>query len=307
MIPVTYAHDVVEEAVLLAERTAPVESARAFRRARNLAYQIADADKRESAFRDLHREWFARMGLEKVIEQAIVHRPDLSARLSQCRVLRAVRQQDEGADLFDRAVAASEAGQLPMLVIRVRPALLLDALSLFCLLRHELMHISDMLDPAFAYRRALPPSDDGPSADNIVRDRYRVLWDVTIDGRLAREGFSSHEVRALRARELAKAFPMLGCRAAELFEEWFDRVEPTHERLVDFAMHPPAANRTAHDGRCPLCRFPVASLDRAPERLSADARHQIERKHPGWHIDQGLCAQCLDLYEARYVSDQCAS
>jgi hypothetical protein len=218
-----------------------------------------------------------------------------------------VRQQDEGADLFDRAVQASDADRLPLLVITLRPALLLDRPSLSRLLGHELMHISDMLDPAFGYRRALPSSDDGPSADNIVRDRYRVLWDVTIDGRIARAGFPIHEMRMLRSREMEKAFPMLGTTATELFEEWFDRVVPTHARLVEFAMHPPAAGRSAHAGRCPLCRFPVASLDRTPERLSADARQHIEREHPGWHIDQGLCAQCLDLYEAQHVSNQCAS
>ena len=204
MIRITYAHDVVEEAVLLAERTAAVEAARAFRRARNLAYQIADADERESAFREVHREWFAKMGLEGAIEQAIASRPELLTRLSHCRVLRAVRQQDEGADLFDRAVQASDADRLPLLVITLRPALLLDRPSLSRLLGHELMHISDMLDPAFGYRRALPSSDDGPSADNIVRDRYRVLWDVTIDGRIARAGFPIHEMRMLRSREMEK-------------------------------------------------------------------------------------------------------
>ena len=302
MIAVTYAPEVVEEAVLLAERTAPVESARRFRRARDLAYQIADADERESAFREIHREWFARMGLEGTIEQAVIERKDLSARLSECRVVRAVRQQDEGADLFDRAIRASEADRRPLLVVSVRPASLLEPTSLSRLLRHELMHVSDMLDPAFAYRRALPPSDHGPSADNVVRDRYRVLWDVTIDGRLAREGFSSPEIRALRARELAKAFPMLDGRTTELFDEWFDRVAPTHERLLEFVMHPPVGDRSASTGRCPLCHFPVASLDPTPERLSADARRYLEREHPEWRFAQGLCAQCLDLYEAQYVS-----
>jgi hypothetical protein len=68
------------------------------------------------------------------------------------------------------------------------------------LLRHELMHVADMLDPAFGYERSLPTSDDGPSADNIVRDRYRVLWDVTIDGRLARAGLAHPDARAAPGR-----------------------------------------------------------------------------------------------------------
>jgi hypothetical protein len=307
MIPVSYAHDVVEEAVLLAEGSAARELAGAFRQARDRAYDIADADRRESAFREVHWVWFQRFGLDGPFDLALGQKPGFSDRLSQCRVLRAVRPQEEGADLFDRAVPAGETGCCPLLVIRVRPALLLETQALSRFLRHELTHISDILDPAFDYRRTLPPSDDGPSADNVLRDRYRTIWDVTIDGRLARQGFADPEVRAVRAREFAAAFPMLGDDTARLFEEWFDCVEPTHERLVEFAGHPPAAGQNAHTGRCPLCRFPVASLDQRPERLSAEACQHIEREHPGWHIDQGLCPQCLDLYEAQYVSNHGAS
>jgi hypothetical protein len=300
MMRITYADDLVEATVLLAERTASVEMTRAFRHARNRLYQLADVDSRESAFRALHRQWFVKFGLQKPMERAIAERSDLTDRLGHCRVLQAFRRQDEGADLFDR-VAALNTDRQPLLVIRVRPALLLDRQSLLGVLRHELMHIVDMLNPRFGYRRTLPPSDDGPSADNIVRDRYRTLWDVTIDGRLVRLGLASPHVRAQRAHEFAMAFRMGGATEA-LFEEWFDRVDPTHEQLVSFVMHPQTACHSACAGRCPLCRFPVASLDAAPERLSLEARQLIEHEHPGWHVADGLCTQCLDLYEARHVS-----
>jgi hypothetical protein len=299
MMRVTYADDVVEDAVLLAERTAPPALARAFRHARNRAYQIADADKKEAAFQDLHRMWFVTFGLQRGVEEGIGERPQLSARLGLCRVLKAVRPQDEGADLFDRAVAEHMANRQPLLVIRLQPVRLLDINSLRDVLRHELTHVSDMLNPAFGYRRSLPQADGGPSADNIMRDRYRVLWDVTIDGRLARKGCAPPHARELRAREFARAFPMLGAQLAAQFTHWFDSVEPTHDGLVEFVMRPPAASECEPSGRCPLCRFPVASLDHAPERLSAPARARIERAHPGWRIAQGLCAQCLDLYEAQ--------
>jgi hypothetical protein len=307
MIAISYAPDLVEEAVLLAERSAPAEAVQAFRRARDRAYLMKDADRREAAFRGVHLEWFARLGLGRVIEQAVSAHPELSARLSECRVLRAVRPQDEGADLFDRATPAADGDRHPLLVLRVRPRLLLDPDTLVAFLRHELMHISDMLDPAFHYQRTLPAADDGPSADNLTRDRYRTLWDVTIDGRLARQGFVSPDARERREREFLTAYPMLGSRATELFTEWFDRVRPTHEGLAEFALHPPGATRSTFSGRCPLCRFPVAALDPNPERLPAEARHLIEREHPGWHFDQGLCPQCLDLYEARHDSSGAAS
>ena len=190
------------------------------------------------------------------------------------------------------------------------------------LLRHELTHVGDMLDPAFGYERALPPSDVGPSGDNILRDRYRVLWDVTIDGRLARASHDRCSVRlpfggpqgrqpdraghadatrTARWQEFTATFPMLGDRSGAAFDDWFDRIRPTHAALAAFAQAPNGAGSTnpADSGRCPLCRFPVASLDRQPGRLSADAVAAIRRDYPIWSIEQGLCSQCLDLYEAR--------
>ena len=305
MIAVTYAPNLVEAAVLAAERSVPLAEARAFRHARNRLYCIEDADSREKAFRDLHRDWFCRFRLQEPMADALGRHTDLEARLSQCRVLQAKRRQEEGADVFDRVVGRNGDCR-PLLVIRVRAEVLLDRAGLPGFLRHELMHITDMLDPRFGYRRTLPASDDGPSADNIVRTRYRTLWDVTIDGRLARQGFPNPQIRARRAQEFADTFKMLGGETGSCFEEWFDRIDPTHEQLVAFAVCPPASDNSSAT-RCPLCRFPVAALHPAPEKLSSQAREHIAREHPEWQVAVGLCAQCLDLYEARHVSQHCAS
>jgi len=309
MIDTTYAPDLVEEAVLLAERTMPADAFRGFRRERNAAYDIADPERRDAAFREAHLRWFVRLGLHRPIEAAIEERAELAERVAQVRVLRAVTRQEDGADLFDRALPAAAGRRQPILALRLRPSLLLDAEPLRALLRHELTHVADMLDPAFGYERRLPPSDDGPSADNIVRDRYRVLWDVTIDGRLARAGLAHPDARAARHREFAATFSMLGDRVGHTFDEWFDRVVPTHQTVAAFAITPPGSigDERGGTGRCPLCRFPVASLDRHPERLSAAARSLIERDYPSWSIDRGLCPQCLDLYEAQHVSHNCSS
>lgn len=308
MMRITYAPDLVEEAVLLAERTASIDHARAFRRERNDAYEIADLDRREAAFRRLHLSWFMTLGLNAPIERLINERPEISRYLSRARVLRALTRHAEGADLFDQALANDEGHRETLLVLRLRPSLLLDRDRLLPFVRHELMHVADMVTPAFGYQRVLPPSDDGPSADNMIRERYRVLWDVTIDGRLAREGFRSAKVRAARAEEFAAAFPMLGEESGRVFEEWFDRIVPTHQALSSFALSPrsPAGNSVT-GRRCPLCRFPVTTLDSAPERLSIEARRRIAREHPDWRLAQGLCTQCLDLYEARSVAHDHAS
>ena len=301
MMQMTYAPDLVEEAVLLAERTAPADAARTFRRERNRVYEVVDPEGREAGFRALHLRWFARLTLHRTIEETVNECVEITHRLAEARVLRALTRQEESADLLDR-VGSEDADPRPLLVIRLRPTTLLDRNGLQTLLRHELMHVADMLDPAFGYERSLPGSDDGPSGDNILRDRYRVLWDATIDGRLMRAGKISGCVRDARYREFIATFAMLDERTPDIFAEWFDSVRPTHRALVEFARSPRDSGGTfvTNSGRCPLCRFPVASLDGRPGRLSAPAQAMIRAEHPGWRIELGLCPQCLDLYEARY-------
>src|SRR5262245_56142268 len=179
MTQLAYDPELVEDAVLLAEpKLVPVD-ARAFRRERDRIYEVADAREREARFRSLHRCWFARLGLNRIVEQSLEERPEVAGRVAEGRVVRALTRKDEGADLVDH-VGPGEAEPRPMLVLRLRPSSLAAADGLLDLLRHELQHVADMVDPAFGYQRSLPTSGDGPSYDNLVRDRYRVLWDVTI-------------------------------------------------------------------------------------------------------------------------------
>jgi hypothetical protein len=165
------------------------------------------------------------------------------------------------------------------------------------------MHVTDMLDPAFAYERRLPASDDGPSRDNIQRDRYRVVWDVAIDGRLSREDPSPVWTQAREARwqEFALTFSMLGDGCRRAFEAWFENDHPSHAAMAAFAITPAGEDSRGDRGRCPLCRFPVTKLDTRANRMSAAASAEIRDHHPSWTIDQGLCAQCLDLYESLVV------
>lgn len=307
MIRLTYDPDLVEEAVLLSEPVIAGADARAFRRERDRVYVIVDPDRREAAFRALHLRWFMRLDLHEIVEKVAADCTGVSDRLAEGRVLKAVARREEGADLVDQ-IAPSEIDQRPILVLRLRPRTLFEPAALRALLRHELMHVADMLDPAFGYQRSLPLSDDGPSGDNLLRDRYRVLWDVTIDGRLARahrlepdRAGQPDPTRNARWQEFTATFSMLGNEGPRVFEEWFDHVRPTHSRLAEFARAPMGSGSAgAHTGRCPLCRFPTAVLDPRPERLSAVTLTAIHDHHPSWDIEQGLCPQCLDLYEARY-------
>jgi hypothetical protein len=299
MIRLSFDPGLVEEAVLLAEKRVAPADVRGFRRERDGIYGVADADLREARFQAVHLRWFQQLGLGSPIAEALRERPIVADGLADGRVVRAMTPREERADLVDWIPPDGQESR-PMLVLRLRPILFLQADELRALLRHELLHVADMLDPAFGYERALPPSTDGPSYDNILRERYRVLWDVTVDGRLVRAGLLDDRAREARWHQFRTTFRLPSNQDRRVFDEWFEIVQPTHAALLAF-IRTESATGTTHgtvQGRCPLCRFPVARLDLRPERLSVGARQAIQTVHPAWTPEQGLCTQCLDLYEA---------
>lgn len=306
----TFAPDLVEESVLLAEQSMMRrDDAQAFRRERDRIYVLTDDREREDSFRSLHLRYFSGLGLGGAVADVLGERSEVTSRVSACRIVRAIGASDESADLVDALIAGRSPG-IPTVLIRLRPSTLVgpqDRLRAF--LHHELMHVADMLNPTFGYQRDLPPSDDGPSADNILRDRYRVLWDTTIDGRLTRAGRAPHEMRTSRWREFAATFRMLNGECQTAFERWFDEQHATHDEILAFALSPSAAGCTdvRDSGRCPLCRFPVAALDPRVTTLAEDMVAMIRSEQPAWSRDLGICSQCLDLYEARHHEERHAA
>jgi len=191
--------------------------------------------------------------------------------------------------------------------ILLRPESLLDPAALLPFLRRELYHIADMLDPEFGYEPSLPPAEGGPTHDRLLKERYRVLWDTTIDGRMARRGWASDSARAERLREFCCAFPMFGEENHQIFSRFFDQEPHTHAELVAFALDPRAALTDAppraHPGsRCPLCGFPTYAFRSEPEKLPPTVLDQIRIDFPKWDPSQGLCAQCADVYSAMELS-----
>lgn len=312
--PIAFDCRLVEAAVWLAvdKRTRGGQPVPDFQRERERLYEIEDPEVREAGFRALGGAWFVRLELHAALEQALVERFDRSAGLDHCLTLPAISRGDEMADLsISSHHAFEQTGQAPMnlgrprtvLVVRLRPESLLAGDALLGFLRHELLHVADMLDPVFGYERAVAVSDDGPSHENLLRERYRVLWDATIDGRLVREGTADPRVRGLRFAEFTRTFAIPPDRADTAFSRWFDGPRPCHQDLMAFAAAPFSSDgtRPGYNGRCPICRFPVAHLDTRTRPLPAEAIRALERSRPTWHVAEGLCPQCADLYEARYA------
>lgn len=232
---VAYDAVLVEESVLLAERRLSVADAGTFRAERDRIYDTDDPDEREARFEELHGRLFLQLGLDRPLHEVLADRPELLLRSRACRVMPAVCRSEEAADLRAQVDAP---GGTPTIVIRLRPQSLLDQERLRTLLRRELLHVADMLDPTFGYVPELPGLETDPALVNLLRERYRVVWDATVDGRLCRDGLLETRARAARLAEFRTTFPMLRDRADITFGSWFDEPRPSHAAIVAFIQEP---------------------------------------------------------------------
>jgi hypothetical protein len=329
---VRYDPKLIEEAVFHAQRGNCI--ARVLDERRSRIYEVADPDERERLFDDLYRSWFVWLGLGKVVDQALQEQPIIGTHVGSCYVVCATQAKEEGAELFvapaeppapfepfkspsvplcergikgDFSVDGRSQSTRRTLRILIRPGSLLEQRTAITFLRHELFHIADMLDPAFAYEPALPKTNGGPTHDTLITNRYRVLWDVTISGRMVRRGWASESMRDEQLRIFRYTFFMPEEKSAELFNRFFDGERPTHPELATFALDPRAEvggpNGASTPGtHCPLCRFPTHAFEPEPENLGNEVIAAINRDFPNWTTSLGLCVQCADLYRANQLS-----
>lgn len=153
-------------------------------------YDLPEDDDRETAFRDVHAEFFDRLGLEQMIRNCLNEFPLLYQKLDRIDFMKALTRKEEGAELFVRSDDAEGDRQHRVAMFRLRAEVFLDAEHFSTLTRSELYHVSDMVDPAFGYEPDLGDSVDGEdiAQKNLVRDRYSILWSLYIDRRLVDTG-----------------------------------------------------------------------------------------------------------------------
>lgn len=295
----------VEEAVFFAQRDRYIAKELEERRSR--IYEVGDADERERLFHKLYLQWFGRLGLGDIVDQALREQPLIQSSVADGYVVCATQAKHEGAELF---VSTEPSQKSPRRTLRIllRPESMLAAEPTRTFLRHELFHIFDMLDPTFAYEPSLPESEGGPTYDTLITNRYRTLWDLTIDSRMVQRGWLPESVRDHQLKELRQAFPMLNESAAgACFSRFFDTARPKHADLAAFALDPRSNVESSHTQaagytHCPLCKFPTQSFEAQPENLGPHTLQRIAADFPNWDISQGLCLQCAELYRARHLS-----
>lgn len=291
----------VEEAVLRAIEAASPADRRSFRSQRDPLYEVGDEDRREAGFRELHGCWLTRLGLGAVCRALIEAEPAVVAGTGRGLLLRASSPKREHADLRDERRATPPVGKaLPVLTVALCAETLANRRRLEAVLGRELVFVSDLLDARFGFRNGLDEGVAGGGLEKLIVHRYRVLWETSVDGRLAARGRLPPASVERRRQEFLSVFGMLGEAALPAFERHFHDPRPTHRELADFARDPRAACGLAGSGLgCPVCGMP--SFRRHPDAaaLPAEVLAAIRVTAPGWRAEQGLCQQCADLFAAR--------
>ncbi|MGH7599202.1 MAG: hypothetical protein ACREOI_22830, partial [bacterium] len=195
----------IEEAV--ARMMGNHAEAEKFWREREQLYENTAGEAREAAFRSFYESWFYRLGLIAPLQQVFELWPVLTSATSRCLLIRARAKKQLGAELY---ITAAEPGmsarQRRTIVVQLTPELLSQSQPFLEFLRHEFLHLVDMLDPHFGYEPNFPTSEAGPAYDHLLQSRYSVLWDIIIDGRLVQRGWLPPASREKHFNNFKRAF-----------------------------------------------------------------------------------------------------
>lgn len=292
-----YADDLVEGAVFVCagRRHAgpPPLQARRFHLAREKVYSILDPDARNAAFFNLHLEWFREWGLEKALVGPADGFPLLRTELDALVFRRARLQRDEGAELY----VSPEHGQSGVVTLCIARFDRLGELERF--LRHEFAHVHDMLDPAFGYSPGLGLPEQNAAQRQAACERYRLLWDIAIDGRLAASSPATAGSREQYRLAFERAFGFWPkSRRTDVFDSLWGGRQPRHADLLALASDPRGLHAGAEPrpgAACSLCGFATFSWAEA-RSLSAPTIAAIRAGFPSWLPDQGACRRCVEIH-----------
>lgn len=269
-------------------------------------YEFRRAEERQPEFEKLHEKFFRMLGFADAIEGAFEEFPELKSKVREVFVGSALSRSEEGADL---------SRDLQIIGIKIRVERFEDLGTLKGFLRRELLHACDMLDEQFGY---LPPEvlSSMPGAEqNLVRERFRLLWDIYVDSRLVRRGRGSADWRELRLAEFAAFYRKLPEHLrSRIFDSLWQAERLTHAELLEMArdlnklvgryerhaLDLSGEERASMPGApCPLCRFPTYAWS---NELTVEIIKLIKQDSPAWEPEQGACERCVELYSLKACS-----
>ncbi len=293
-----YQDDFLEAAVLVCtsgrRKGIPSLSVARFNFEREKLYRIAEPDERDAAFFRLHAMWFQEWGLERFLLNLAHEFAEMESALPVLAFRKARNRKDEGSELYVNTESERRG------VVALRAERFADEPDLACFLRHEFTHLNDMLDPAFGYIANLVVPGGTDVQQRLARERYRVLWDITIDSRLLRAKHAVGAGKEMHRGFFDRAFSFWpDSRRAEVFEALWAGPRTVHAELAALAVegrgHDPAAG-PAPGMACPLCGMPA--FDWADAGALAELEALIRGEFADWKRDRGACGRCAEVYGA---------
>lgn len=267
-----------------------------------------EPEMRPKKFRELDNEFFKRLGYDGYVAEVFSEFPNIKEVVEEVHVRRATTRQNEGSNVVDEG---------RKVIVRLYPELFLAGDEISKVMRHELMHVSDIMDKSFGYQ--VEDFDPSPMEDRIIRDRYRLFWDISVDGRLEKMGKETHDTRESWKREFDTFFKKIPDDTRDqIFSRLWSAEEPlTHEKMVDLskdinkvlalaAVENNLGEREEEPEKigplpgttCPLCGFP--SFDWV-EEVATDEEivKGLKEDFPDWEPHDGVCARCAEYYKIK--------
>lgn len=288
----------VEEAVFLIlkweEKAGNDGLVKTFHDGKNQIYETVFGETREEGFRTFYKVWFSKLGLGVIFERIVGEFPLLAGSEILVFVKRVFRQKDEGSELYVEDCAKTVL--IGLQVIRI-----LDRPFLEGMLRHELVHISDMLDPEFEYSPGPVLGGACGTENDLIRDRFSVLWNLYVSSRIQRKGFQSLVSPGRQRRDFDKTFSFWSEKKRnQVFEDLLNRDRWTQPELLRLACHRDQAKISDRGWfRCPLCNFSSYEFVDCRKREVVAVVERIKQDHEDWQPDQGVCQQCFAIYRSK--------
>ena len=283
----------IEEAVFLELRSREASGdgrlVEEFHAQRSRLYGAADAC--EAKFRQLAERYFHELGLSALVTKRFEEFPLVAAQVQMATIQRVWSRKEERVELYMRPTT---------LLLGLQAARYLNRDELVAFLRHELMHISDMLDPAFVYAPHPELGGECETEQDLIRERFRLLWNVWVAGRMRRNAWPIPDAERSR-RGLDRAFASWEpTRREAVCQDLGSRNGCTQRELLELAKDERLTRMLGAGGvRCPLCHFPTRDGVRAWDGAWAPIAQAIHDDYPEWTPTQGACVQCAELYRAR--------
>ena len=301
--------DIVYKGLAKQEASGDLALYKEYHEKRDAIYEMEE-ESRPRKFRELDSDFFNRLGCDVYIKEIFDEYPDIKEKIESVHVRRATTRQNEGSNVVDEG---------RKVIIRLYPEIFIEGINeIRRVIRHELMHVSDMMNSKFEYdvNEEFSPS---PMEERIMRDRYRLFWDISVDGRLVNKGLETTATREERKREFDSFFSKIPEGSRDLvFTKMWEAEEPmAHDRMVELSKDTnkvlalAAGDRSSEEliedtkelgplpgTTCTLCGFP--SFDWVEEAAKDEETAKvINEDFPDWKPQDGVCSRCAEYYKVK--------